>query len=394
MNNDIKYILKRVIVGVLVGVILFSLKSCNVKALTNTPIGQDVEFPTGNATFISMNNSNYGFTNGGYRYFYGTMNPNLYMASPTNQTMTCGTYGCGINIDGLSVIANNYYSITIYYLGYNSPYIHYSYSSLAKKVGISNGYSTINTDYWVTPTSGTTNLSRSCNSMFDNEYTGNCLFQWTLIFKAPRSGTALQTIWSSNPAGASPSSDIFFVGYTFKYIGDSSLTPEQLQSALTTATTNITNNNNQNTQNIINNQNNNTQQIINEQQNTTDAINDLNDTMKDDNIDNTESNSFFNNFQDNSHGLSGIITAPLSVIQSLVNVSPTSCQDLSIVYQGKNISLPCGKIFWGHEGFSSLNDFYNLVVGGMFAYLIIKNLFLIIEKLKDPDNDKVEVLEL
>ncbi len=394
MNKDIKYIVKRVIIGVLVGVILFSLKSCNVKALTNTPIGQDVEFPTGNATFISMNNSNYGYTNGGYRYFYGTMNPNLYMAAPTNQTMTCGTYGCGINIDGLSVIKNNYYSITIYYLGYNSPYIHYSYSSLEKKVGISNGYSTIDIDYWVTPTSGTTNLSRSCNSLYDNEYTGNCLFQWTLIFKAPRSGTSLQTIWSSNPSGASPSDRIFFVGYTFKYIGDSSLTPEQLQSALTNATTDINNNNNQNTQSIINNQNSNTQQIISEQENTTDAINDLNDTMKDDNIDNTESNSFFNNFQDNTHGLSGIITAPLSVIQNLVNVSPTSCQDLTITYHEKTITMPCGKIFWGHEGFNPLNDFFNLVVGGMFAYLIIKNLFLMIEQLKNPDNDKVEVMDL
>lgn len=394
MNNDLKYILKRVIVGVLIGVILFGIKSCNVKALTNTPIGNDVEFPTGNATFLSMNNSSYAYSNGGYRYFYGTMNPNLYLAAPTNQSMTCGTYGCGINIDGLSVIANNYYSITIYYLGYSSPYVHYSYSTLTKKVGVSNGYSTINTNNWVTPTNGTTGLSRSCSAKFDNEYTGNCLFQWTLVFKAPSSGSAIQTIWSSNPTGASPSSDIFFVGYTFKYIGDSSLTPEQLTSALNTATTNITNNQNQNTQNIINNQNQNTQAITNAQQDTTDAINDLNDTMKDDNIDNTQSNSFFNNFQDNTHGLSGIITAPLGVVQGLVNVSPTSCQDLSINYNNKTITLPCGRIFWGHSGFSSFSDFYNLVVGGLFAYLIIKNLFLIIEKLKDPDNDKVEVMDL
>lgn len=342
MKKELIYILKRVIIGVLIAVILFSIKSCQVKALTNTPIGQDVEFPTGNATFISMNSSSYAYSNGGYRYFYGTMNPNLYMASPTNQTMTCGTYGCGINIDGLSVINNNYYSITIYYLGYNSPYIHYSYSSLSKKIGVSNGYSTINTDYWVTPTSGTTNLSRSCNTLYDNEYTGNCLYQWTLIFKAPRSGTAIQTIWSSSPSGASPSSDIFFVGYTFKYIGDSSLTPEQLQSALNTITTNITNNNNQNTESIINNQNNNTQQIISEQQNTTQAIEDLNESITSETPPNLSS-------LNNSAGwlpagpVDSIVNLPLALLNNInTNLSKT-CQPviLHIPLVDRDLPIPC-----------------------------------------------------
>lgn len=41
MNKDIKYIIKRVIVGVLVAIIIFGLKSCNVNAevvIFNDPV--------------------------------------------------------------------------------------------------------------------------------------------------------------------------------------------------------------------------------------------------------------------------------------------------------------------------------------------------------------------
>ena len=82
------------------------------------------------------------------------------------------------------------------------------------------------------------------------------------------------------------------------------------------------------------------------------------------------------------------------MIQQLVNVSPTSCTDLSATYQGKTFSFSCGKLLWGHTGVSQFNDFYNLVVGGMLCYWIIRDLFLTIEALKDPDNDKVEVMSL
>ena len=266
MSKDINYIIKRVIVGVLIGIILFTFKSCNAKAYTNNVIGSNVEFPLSGATFLSMN-SNTTYSTRGYRYFYGsTLNPTLYMATPTGSSLTCGTYGCGISLDGNSVLQNNYYAITIYLLGDNSPNWHYSYSNVPTKVGVSNGTSSIDSNNWVNIVSGTTGLNKICDSYFDNEYTGNCLFQWTIVFKAPISGTSVQTWWSSSPSGADPMDNGFFVGYTLDYIGDSSLTPEQLNSALNNMTTNITtsinNNISNSTTSIINNDNSNTNRLI------------------------------------------------------------------------------------------------------------------------------------
>ena len=261
-----KNIIKRIFVCVSIALIVGFVRSCNVKAYTNDIIGYNVEFPLTGATYLSMNSAT-TYSTHGYRYFYGsTLNPTLYFAAPTGNNFTCGTYGCGMSIDGNSVVKDSYYSITIFLLGDRSPYWHYSYSNVPTKVGVSNSTSTIDSNYWVAPISGTTSLNRVCSTLYDNEYTGNCLFTWTIIFKAPKNGTSIQTWWSSDPAGGDPFSNGFFVGYLFDYIGDNSISPEQLNTALNTTANNIsTSINNKITEmgaDIIDNQNQNTQQII------------------------------------------------------------------------------------------------------------------------------------
>lgn len=165
---------------------------------------------------------------------------------------------------------------------------------------------------------------------------------------------------------------------------------DAVSTAITNMQNNIITNNNTNSQNIINNQNQNAAQAHTDAQNTQNAINGL----KDDTVDSNTGKSFFDNFTDNSHGLSSIITAPINMIQQLVNVSPTSCTDLTGTYQNTTFSFACGKLLWSHNGISQFNEFYNLVVGGALCYWIIRDLFLTIEKLKDPNNDKVEVMAL
>lgn len=157
----------------------------------------------------------------------------------------------------------------------------------------------------------------------------------------------------------------------------------------------ITNNNN-NTQNIINNQNNNTQEIINNQnsnsQKEQDAINNVNDSITDSNIDDSSNtaNSFFDGFSSKDHGgISSIITSPLVAINKMLD---TSCTDMSVTWEGQKISLPCGYTFW--DKLNEIKTFINVIEGGALAYWIVLDIRKMIDNFKNPDNNKVEVMEL
>lgn len=135
-----------------------------------------------------------------------------------------------------------------------------------------------------------------------------------------------------------------------------------------------------------------TNEIKEEQQNTTNAVQDVNDTIN--NSDTSESQStagsFFSGFSDNDHGgLSGIITAPLGAINEMLS---NQCSPLTASYKGKEMSLPCGSTFW--NGLGEAKTFYNVIVGGLLCYRIILKLFVIINNLKNPENDKIEVMNL
>ena len=134
--------------------------------------------------------------------------------------------------------------------------------------------------------------------------------------------------------------------------------------------------------------------------NVVDAVNSVkeetkktNDTLKDSNVDGSSNtaNGFFNDFSDNDHGLSSIITAPLRAINAMLN---DSCVAPGATYKGKSFSLPCGSMLWSREGGQDFRNFLNILYGGFLVYFVIRSLFLDIEKLKNPNNDKVEVEKL
>jgi len=123
---------------------------------------------------------------------------------------------------------------------------------------------------------------------------------------------------------------------------------------------------------------------------TTNAINELDDTIKDDNVD--DKGSFFTDFQDNDHGLTSIITLPLSTIQSLTN---TSCVALSvpIPFTNESVSLPCmSEVYQTYV--PSIYNIWQIVSFGIISYFICLDIYKMVKGFKDPNEDKVEVLDL
>lgn len=134
------------------------------------------------------------------------------------------------------------------------------------------------------------------------------------------------------------------------------------------------------TSQIIENQNHNTNQTIS-------AITDTNMTET-----NSTANSFFDNFTDTDHGgLSSIITAPISTINSMLS---NTCVAPSAIWKGATITLPCGDMLWSRPGAQDLQNLLNVFYGGFICYYAIRRLFFLIENLKDPTKDNLEVTDL
>lgn len=123
---------------------------------------------------------------------------------------------------------------------------------------------------------------------------------------------------------------------------------------------------------------------------TNDKLDDVNKSLNDDNIDSSSAGSFFDSFSSTDHGgISGIITAPLVAIKKMLD---KSCSPLSATYQGQKIELPCGYDFWSKM--TAIKEFINLTLGGILCYSIIRKLYKLIENMKNPDDDRVEVMKL
>lgn len=161
------------------------------------------------------------------------------------------------------------------------------------------------------------------------------------------------------------------------------LTSEDIIVSNNNNTNNIINNNNQNTNNIINNQDKN-------QQETNDRLDNINDSLNNSNVDNGTGSNFFNDFSSSDNGgISSIVKAPLVAINSMLS---NTCTAMSVTYKGKEVSLSCGTEFWSKA--SVIQNYLNWFEGGILVYLIIRKLYKLIESLKNPDDDRVEVMDL
>lgn len=117
-----------------------------------------------------------------------------------------------------------------------------------------------------------------------------------------------------------------------------------------------------------------------------------NDLLEDDNVDGAKdtASSFFDDFSTSDNGgISGIVTAPLTAVNKMLD---GTCTPLTTTFKGKTISLECGTTMWNK--LNAIRDFLNLVLGGFLCYQICLKIFKLVNNLKDPENDKIEVMDL
>lgn len=132
--------------------------------------------------------------------------------------------------------------------------------------------------------------------------------------------------------------------------------------------------------------------IINQNNETNNKIDKTNDILEDDDVSgaNSDASSFFNDFTTTDYGgISSVVKAPLVAFNSMLS---NQCTPLTTTWKGQQISLPCGTDFWSQLG--ELKTFINLTYGGILCYMIAVKLFKLINRLKNPDDDKVEVMDL
>lgn len=118
------------------------------------------------------------------------------------------------------------------------------------------------------------------------------------------------------------------------------------------------------------------------------------DDVMNNNVDGSTSqgSSFFNDFNSGDVGsLTDIISLPLDYISHL-NDSCTSF----VIPAGNlgNITIPCLSSIWSKTSFANVINTASVLINGFICYKLLLNLFYFFKDLKDPDNDKVEVMDL
>lgn len=124
----------------------------------------------------------------------------------------------------------------------------------------------------------------------------------------------------------------------------------------------------------------------------TDATNKVNDSLTDDSIDSDSAGGFFSGFDtEDNGGISSVITAPLIFVRKITD----SCEPINIPFFDETIELPCGDtLFWNKPKVAQLRNIWNILFGGAFIFMLLRKVFKVIENIKDPESDKVEVMSL
>lgn len=126
----------------------------------------------------------------------------------------------------------------------------------------------------------------------------------------------------------------------------------------------------------------------------TQATKDQTDTIKDSDTSGAQDSAggFFNGFDtEDNGGLSSLITSPIKMLEK----STEKCSTLHLTAFDKDIPVPCGdELFWNKPDVQAFRTIWNCVIGGAALYLILSKVFKVIENLKDPEHDKVEVMKL
>lgn len=107
---------------------------------------------------------------------------------------------------------------------------------------------------------------------------------------------------------------------------------------------------------------------------------------------NEKKNDPFSDINSNDFGISGIIKAP---INALNKINSGTCNPVSINIKGTEFKLECGgDVFWNKPGVSNFKKIWQILASGLICYGIGRSIVRTINKLKDPTNDKLEVVDL
>lgn len=131
-----------------------------------------------------------------------------------------------------------------------------------------------------------------------------------------------------------------------------------------------------------------TNEVKQEIQSTNDTLNNA-----DTNGAQNDADSFFNGFDDGDTGsLMNLVKLPLKFLNSLNN----SCQaiELDTGVIGK-FRLEClSTTLYNQSGFSGLFNIIKLILNGVVMYGCIRKIISVVQKLKNPDDDEIEVMDL
>lgn len=126
----------------------------------------------------------------------------------------------------------------------------------------------------------------------------------------------------------------------------------------------------------------------------------INDSITDDNIQGSIENgsNFFGNTTINSHGIGSIVSAPIRLLQAIIN-SNNSCTNLPLTINmgssslTQNVSIPSGCILWDNVPTAVIAVYWS-VIFGLFGYYILIDLFHFVDDLHDPDKKNSYVMDL
>lgn len=124
------------------------------------------------------------------------------------------------------------------------------------------------------------------------------------------------------------------------------------------------------------------------------AIDKTNSTIKDDNVDGStaQGSDFFKNFEGGNDGdLTSLISLPLNYVSHLKD----QCKPVTLPL-GKlgDVNIPCLSSVWSSSGFSGIIEVVSVIINGVICYKVGVNLIQLFKDLRDPDKDKLEVMDL
>lgn len=106
----------------------------------------------------------------------------------------------------------------------------------------------------------------------------------------------------------------------------------------------------------------------------------------------TSFDDWINDFsQEDNGGISSIVSTPLRLIYSLDDSS--NCEPLRFTIWDKEVVIPNGCLIWSLASDDVVTT-YHVVIYGFLTYRLLVDLFILIEKLKDPKEREVDTLDL